>query len=117
MRNFQKLLLDALQQNHWSLDEVIKPEDWWAAEIWAVSSTRQQHGLRLFVTFIADPTTLGCHGLASLWEIAISREMLSNWHAYEALVSLQPSRRSYPVDIKAAMNRLDELRKNVTDDA
>jgi hypothetical protein len=32
MRNYQKLLLDALQQNHWSLDEVLKPENWWAAE-------------------------------------------------------------------------------------
>src|SRR5689334_20559379 len=64
MRNFQKLLLDALQQNHWSFDEVIKPEHWWAADIWAISSTRQQYGLRLFVTFIADPATLGCYGLA-----------------------------------------------------
>jgi hypothetical protein len=114
MRNYQKLLLDALQQNHWSLDEVLKPENWWAAEIWAISSIQQQHGLRLFVTFIADPATLGRHGLAGIWEIAITREMLASWHGHEPLVSLRPNHRSYPADIKAAMNLLDELRNNTT---
>ena len=114
MRNFQKLLSDSLQQHHWSLDEIRKPEHWWAADIWVISSSRQQFGLQLFVTFIVDPASLRRNDLAAVWEIAVTREMLTDWHADGALVSLRPHSRSYPEDIEAAMIRLDEIRTDDT---
>src|SRR5262245_38309059 len=118
MRNYQKLLLDSLQCHHWSLDEIRKPEHWWAADIWVISSSSgQQFGPRLFITFIVDPGSGHSNDLAAVWEIAITREMPTDWHANGALASLRPSSRSYPADIETAMIRLDEFRNNITNAA
>ena len=110
MSKFQKILLDSLQRHHWSLDEVCKPDHWWEAEIWVISSSRQQHGLRLFVTFIVDPGSLRSHDLSAVSEIVIARERLADWHAANALVSLQKASRSYLKDVEAAVIQLDEVR-------
>ena len=114
MRHYQQLLLDSIERHHWSLDEVRKPEQWWAADIWVISSSRLQFGLRLFVTFIVDPGSERSSDLADIREIAVTREMLADWHADGALVSLQPHCRNYPADIEVAMSRLDELRNDFT---
>jgi hypothetical protein len=114
MRHYQQLLLDSLERHYWTLDEVRKPEHWWAAEIWVISSSRQQFGLRLFVTFIVDPGSERSSDSADVREIAVTRELLADWHADGALVSLRPHSRSYPADIEAAMSGIDELRNALT---
>ena len=111
MRNWQDILRAALERNHWSLDEIMPPEHWWAADIWAISSTREQHGLRLYVTFIVDPGSVRSHDLRAVAEIAFTRELLSDWHAEGAIVTLRPRERNYPTQIDAAMIRIDEYRK------
>ena len=111
MRNWQNILRLALERNHWSLDEAVQPDHWWAADIWAISSTREQHGLRLYVTCIVDPAHLRPHDRTAVADIAFTREPLSDWHAEEAIVTLRPRERNYPIQIDAAMIRIDEYRK------
>jgi hypothetical protein len=113
MRNWQNILRVALERNRWSLDEVMQPEHWWAADIWAISSIREHHGLRLYVTFIVDPAHLRPHERTAVVEIAFTQEPLSDWHAEGAIVTLRPRDRNYPTQIDAAMIRIDEYRKQI----
>src|SRR5947209_19751749 len=106
MRNWQNILRVALERNWWSFDEVVQPEHWWAADIWAISSTREHHGLRLYVTFIVDPGALRPHDRTAVVEIAFTRELISDWHAEGAIVTLRPRDRNYPTQIDAAMIRI-----------
>jgi len=111
MRNWQNILRVALERNHWSFDKVLQPDHWWAADIWEISSSREQHGLRLYVTFIVDPGSIRSHDLRAVVEITFTHDLLSDWHAEGAIVTLRPRDRNYPTQIDAAMIRIDEYRK------
>src|SRR5262245_38141913 len=117
MRNWQNMLRAALERNGWSLDEFARPEHWWAADIWVISSSREQHGLRLYVTFIVNPAHLQPHDRSAVAEIIFTRELLSDWHAEGAVVTLRPRERDYPTQIGAAMIRIDEYRKQTASGA
>ena len=85
---------------------------WWAADIWVIASTRQRFGLRLIVTFIVDPGSDRSNDMATVREIAMTREPLADYQAVDAIISLRPHSRNYPMDVQAAMTRLDEFRQS-----
>ena len=113
MREYQRLLLERLEQHGWQLEEIRHPEDWWAAEVWVLASQREQHGLLVFCTFIVDPQSGLPRDIASVHEIAFTLEPLSNWQCSEtAIAKLHPCRREYPGDLQAALEKLHLIRRN-----
>src|SRR5690349_14181600 len=74
MRHYQKLLLSALEQHGWQLEERNYPEQWWVAELWVVQSIRHQHGFRVYCTFLVDPQAERSGDLSAVREIAFTPE-------------------------------------------
>ena len=116
MRHYQQLLFAALERHGWQLDERRKPEQWWIADLWVISSLRARHGLQLFCSFIVDPQAERPSGIADVRSIAFTSEPLRNWpEADSAPVLLYPADRNFPTTVEPAMVRLDELRADATD--
>lgn len=113
MRHYQQLLMAALGQNGWQLDERRSSEQWWLAELWVISSVRERHGFQLFCAFIIDPQAERPSDIAAVRSIAFTSEPLCGWpQADSAPVVLRPAERNFPAEIASAMLRLDELRSN-----
>jgi hypothetical protein len=118
MRHYQQLLLTALEQHGWQLDERSHPEQAYIAEQWMVSSLRQHHGFRLFCTFIVDPQSDQPHDIAAVRSIAFTQERPVNWsEADSAALVLYPAQRGFPATIEPAMIQIDGQRTNAANGA
>lgn len=74
--NYQKVQ-EHLESDGWEISSIVDPDilDWWADEIWKVSSVWSPKGATAYVTFLVDPQHEGIRRKGeAVWGVGCSKK-------------------------------------------
>ena len=75
MKTLQAKLADALEVDGWDVLEHVTDLDWWADEIWELTSRWSPVGASAFVTFLVDPMWEGVRRKGQgVWAVGCSAD-------------------------------------------
>ncbi len=118
MNAFKAILLRELRQHGWEV-ESIDPDGagWWADEHWTISSTRQDWGMTLVISFLVDPQWDGNRKKGQgVWAVGITQSLPTNrLAAEESIAELCCFRGPFAENARAFVQSINNYRQTLAE--
>ncbi len=72
-KNYRDQIRNSLSQSGWEIISIDDKTDWWVDEHWTISSTSQEFGYSLVISFLVDPLYEGHDKSSAICEIVICK--------------------------------------------
>jgi len=111
MRKYKIEIKEKLVDSGWEVEEIDTDTDWWLEERWAIFSTKQNWGYKLYLHFLVDLQYEGTDKDSAVWCVSALENKAMDYHsASSSFVSMYLQKGKFNENILLFVKGINTLR-------